>query len=48
MDHGGKSIFRFLKCYPSNMLRRGDYIFSFEPEAGTGYVAYIDTLTKYV
>ncbi|KAK0113224.1 hypothetical protein ONS95_014919 [Cadophora gregata] len=26
----------------------GDYIFSFEPEAGTGYAAYIDTLVKYI
>ncbi|KAH6724039.1 glycoside hydrolase superfamily [Leptodontidium sp. MPI-SDFR-AT-0119] len=25
----------------------GNYIFSMEPEAGTGYVAYIDTLAKY-
>ena len=26
----------------------GDYIFSMEPETGMGYVAYIDTLTKYI
>ncbi|KAH7419143.1 glycoside hydrolase superfamily [Cadophora sp. MPI-SDFR-AT-0126] len=26
----------------------GDYIFSFEPAAGTGYVAYMDTLAKYI
>jgi endoglucanase len=26
----------------------GDYIFSMEPETGTGYVAYIDILTKYI
>lgn len=26
----------------------GDYIFSMEPETGTGYVAYIDTLVKYI
>ncbi|KAH7342872.1 glycoside hydrolase superfamily, partial [Rhexocercosporidium sp. MPI-PUGE-AT-0058] len=26
----------------------GNYIFSMEPEAGTGYVAYVDTLAKYI
>jgi len=37
-----------LQCSRTNLCYRGDYIFSFEPEAGTGYVAYIDTLTNYV
>lgn len=37
------------KCKGShaNLVLRGNYIFSMEPEAGTGYVAYIDTLAKY-